>query len=89
MGYPTEIDEISDEKLIAEVRRRYQVHQSSGCTYCGRSILEETCRFPEFHRAQKNSPVDALIETESSEKRAWKRVVILEKRLQAAREAIK
>lgn len=49
MSYPLDLDEISDEKLLAEVQRRAALRMKGLCTYCERPGDTRPCKLPERH----------------------------------------
>jgi len=49
MGYPLDLDEISDEKLLGELQRRASLRIRGLCTYCERPGKTSTCKFPDRH----------------------------------------
>ena len=51
MSYPRDLDELSEEELVAELSRRGRCRNSGLCDYCGRKLgIAPACRFPERHR---------------------------------------
>lgn len=49
VSYPVDLDEMSEDKLRAELVRREEARRESKCGYCGRSAAETSCKFPERH----------------------------------------
>lgn len=50
MSYPRDLDEIPDNELYAELKRREQLRAQGLCDYCGRSDRSEpACKFPDRH----------------------------------------
>lgn len=44
-----DLDEYSEEQLIKELTRRYDLTGKGKCSYCGRPTSEDPCRFPKRH----------------------------------------
>ena len=53
MGYPRDLEEMREEELREEIKRREQAHRDGLCDYCNHSPAEPTCRFPERHQKAK------------------------------------
>jgi len=52
MGYPTDIDEITLERVEKELSRRVALWRQGRCCYCKRKLGEEpTCKFPDRHNS--------------------------------------
>lgn len=49
MGYPLDLDEYEEERLIEEINRRVRLQEQGLCDYCERSPDTDPCKFPERH----------------------------------------
>lgn len=50
MGYPGELDEISEARLVHELIRRMTQRQEGNCDYCERRVMSDpVCTFPHRH----------------------------------------
>ena len=49
MGYPTDLDEISNEKLLRELGKRMRKEMVGKCSYCAMPQSVGSCRFKERH----------------------------------------
>lgn len=58
MSYPRDLDEIPEQQLRAELRRRESLQQIGHCDYCSKPKHSEPgCKFPERHgRVYDNAP---------------------------------
>lgn len=50
MSFPLDLDEIPEERLIAELERRRQLQADGKCDYCERDPNSVPCKFPSRHR---------------------------------------
>lgn len=55
MGYP-HLDEISEERLTAELTRRKRLRWQGLCDYCERHSDTPSCKFPDRHQGAKPTP---------------------------------
>jgi len=53
MSYPLDLDEISEENLRGELKRREQHWQAGLCDYCGRKPETPPCKFPDRHQPRE------------------------------------
>lgn len=51
MSYRLDLDEMSTETLVEELRRRGEQLSLGNCTYCGRSPEANTCKLEDVHNA--------------------------------------
>ena len=49
MSYRLDLDEMSEEKLLAELFRRSKLRAQGLCDYCGRLPSTNPCKFPHRH----------------------------------------
>ena len=49
MSFPKDLDEYTDDEIVAEFKRRLQCIRSSLCSYCNRPVGETPCKFPDRH----------------------------------------
>ena len=63
MSYPRDLDEYTSTELHAELDRRDRARRADLCDYCGRSLDDSACRFPDRHRrtGPKPAPDDAIL----------------------------
>lgn len=54
MSYPLDLDEMSEEKLEGELKRRKDLRETGLCDYCGRKPETSTCKFSDRHRRSVN-----------------------------------
>jgi len=45
-----DIDEYTDQELLAEIALRHKRRQAGLCDYCNRGYTEAACKFPERHQ---------------------------------------
>jgi len=57
MGYPLDLDNMSDATLSAELARRLKSRREGKCDYCNRARdSDPDCRFPERHHRTEDGP---------------------------------
>jgi len=49
VGFPQDLEEFSEEQLIKELNRRYDLRERGLCDYCEQPTAADPCRFPERH----------------------------------------
>jgi hypothetical protein len=49
MGYPLDLDEHAEHRLLGELIRRAKLRKQGLCDYCGRSAVTKACKFPGRH----------------------------------------
>lgn len=55
MGYPIDLDEYEETRLIEELKRRIKLQERGMCDYCERVSDTPPCKFPDRHsRSDKN-----------------------------------
>lgn len=79
------IFDVSDQELVTELKRRAKCHERKVCHWCDKPVDQPGCAYSEHHRIVTNSPIDALLNEAVDSQRAWKRVELLENRIQRAR----
>lgn len=49
MGYPRDIDDMSEKELTDELARRKRIQAAGLCDYCGSHPSKPACKYPERH----------------------------------------
>lgn len=57
MSFLLDLDEIPEERLVAELERRKQLRSEGKCDYCERDVNTSSCKFPHRHKAQEPEEV--------------------------------
>jgi len=55
MGYPVDLDDLSEAQLIKELNRRYDLREKGLCDYCERPVSTVVCRYAERHTLLERS----------------------------------
>lgn len=59
MGYPLDLDEYDEARLVAELRKRRALRELGFCDYCGRPYNTPSCKFPDRHKAATPESADS------------------------------
>jgi len=52
MGYPMDLDEYDEARLVGELERRRALRVQGLCDYCERATELPPCKFPGRHKGQ-------------------------------------
>ena len=56
MGFPLDLDEYDEKRLIDELARRVNLRAQGLCDYCARPYgVKPSCKFPERHAGNERS----------------------------------
>lgn len=104
MTYFPDMDELSEDRLLFEIKRRHKLIGEGKCTYCGYLVTAEVCKHPEFHKKRElpveiamfcdyltgDNAVPKLVKALTADNnRAWNRVQLLESRIESCRKILK